>query len=78
AVNAPNLVLVHGDANEMARLRHALTAKFEKMTISTPRNCATVEIEFQGEKMAKMIGKINESQKTQGILIGKDFEYQIV
>lgn len=92
-IQAPNLVLVHGDSNEMNRLKNALLRKYEdtpdKMKIFAPRNCEKVELEFRGEKMAKIIGSAakaksdveeeeNVKKIVSGILVGKDFEYQIM
>lgn len=58
-VGSQNLVLVHGDANEMGRLRSALASRYAEreipLHIHTPRNCETVELHFRGEKLAKVI-----------------------
>jgi cleavage and polyadenylation specificity factor subunit 3 len=53
-------VLVHGEANEMSRLKAALMREYEddpntKMDIYNPRNTVAVELSFRGEKMAKVI-----------------------
>jgi cleavage and polyadenylation specificity factor subunit 3 len=96
-VNAPNLILVHGDSNEMSRLKGALAHKYDEIkdriqNIFTPRNCEKVELEFRGEKIAKIIGaaakstlsgedvgqSIESGRLISGILVGKDFEYQIM
>ena len=57
-VASKNLVLVHGDGNEMNRLRMALTSKYadreDSLVIYTPRNCESVRLYFRGEKMAKV------------------------
>lgn len=52
-------VLVHGEQNEMSRLKTALTREFEadpknKMQIHNPRNTVAVELYFRGEKTAKV------------------------
>eukprot|EP00842_Homolaphlyctis_polyrhiza_P005194 jgi/Hompol1/5676/HPOL_004648-RA len=61
-VGSQNLVLVHGDSNEMNRLRSALQSRYAErevpLQIHTPRNCETVELVFRGEKMAKIIGSL--------------------
>ena len=63
-----SLVLVHGDSNEMGRLRGALQSKYSEadkaLQIHTPRNCETIELYFRGEKMAKTIGKIAKDGKS--------------
>jgi cleavage and polyadenylation specificity factor subunit 3 len=57
-VNAPHVVLVHGEANAMLRLKLALQQKFadseENTKVYTPRNCETLSLHFRGEKMAKV------------------------
>lgn len=67
----PHLVLVHGEQNEMHRLKAALTHKYSHaqpeapdaarppaMAIHTPRNCEAVTLTFAGEKMLKVHGKL--------------------
>jgi cleavage and polyadenylation specificity factor subunit 3 len=87
AVASPHLVLVHGDANEMGRLRGALDDKYEgrdkPLRIYTPRNCEVVEFYFRGEKMAKTLGSLAkaapvEDENIQGILVSRDFQYNII
>ncbi|TPX56229.1 hypothetical protein PhCBS80983_g04699 [Powellomyces hirtus] len=86
-VGASNLVLVHGDSNEMGRLKSALQSKYAErdipLHIHTPKNCETVELYFRGEKMAKTIGHLathpptNASPLT-GILVCRDFTYHLL
>lgn len=86
AIGAPNLILVHGDSNEMGRLRSALHSRFnekEKSTrIFTPKNCETVSFHFRGEKRAKFIGSIiedlQEQNRVSGILLSKDYSYHLL
>ena len=52
-------VLVHGEQNEMARLKAALLREYEddteyQMQVHNPRNTVAVELHFRGEKMAKV------------------------
>lgn len=52
-------VLVHGEQNEMARLKAALMREYEddpdtKMEVHNPRNTIAVELTFRGEKVAKV------------------------
>lgn len=86
-IHAPNLILVHGEQSEMMRLKNALQHRFETsprpVIIFTPRNCETVELTFRGEKSAKIIGSLasaglREGEKIAGVLVGKDFEYQLM
>ncbi|XJO71611.1 hypothetical protein BDV3_001096 [Batrachochytrium dendrobatidis] len=64
-VGSQNLILVHGDSNEMGRLRSALQSRYAErevpLHIYTPRNCETVELVFRGEKMAKVVGLLAQS-----------------
>lgn len=51
--------------------------------IHTPRNCESVELSFSGEKFIKLTGKLakaknNSGDAISGILVGKDFDYQLV
>lgn len=62
-----HLVLVHGESNEMFRLRNALQRKYDereesaKTVIHTPRNCETVKLSFHGEKVVKIVGSLASS-----------------
>lgn len=51
--------MVHGDSMQMKRLKHALTDKYteakRQIQIYTPQNCETVEFEFKGDKLAKVL-----------------------
>jgi cleavage and polyadenylation specificity factor subunit 3 len=49
-------VLVHGDANEMGRLKQALVLKYENKSIQifSPKNGQAVLLHFRAEKMAKV------------------------
>ncbi|KAJ1344668.1 hypothetical protein BSLG_000191 [Batrachochytrium salamandrivorans] len=64
-VGSQNLVLVHGDSNEMGRLRSALQSRYAErevpLYIHTPRNCETIEFVFRGEKMAKIVGSLAQA-----------------
>ncbi|KAJ3328415.1 Cleavage and polyadenylation specificity factor subunit 3 [Blyttiomyces sp. JEL0837] len=86
-VAAPNLVLVHGDQNEMGRLKSALASRYseqdQQLHIFTPKNCEPVELYFRGEKMAKVIGNLaidtpRANTRLEGILVSKDFTYRLI
>ena len=52
-------MLVHGEQNEMARLKAALIREYEddseyNIEVYNPRNTQAVELQFRGEKMAKV------------------------
>ena len=84
----PHVVLVHGEANEMNRLKSALTREYEadpetKINFYNPRNTVAVELKFRGEKMAKVIGNLakekpEEGAALSGILIKRNFNYHVV
>ncbi|KAI8967624.1 beta-lactamase-like protein [Mycotypha africana] len=86
-VKAPHVILVHGEANAMYRLKSALQSKYsereENVTVYTPKNCDTVKLHFRGEKMAKTIGRLaekypTENQPLNGVLVVKDFQLNIM
>ncbi|KAJ3225686.1 Cleavage and polyadenylation specificity factor subunit 3 [Clydaea vesicula] len=87
-VAAPNLILVHGEANQMGRLRKALEDKYHEreqpLKICTPRNCEVVELHFRGEKMAKQtLGSLAEEfpideELVEGVLVSRDYQYNII
>lgn len=81
----PNIILVHGEANEMGRLKQKLTSLFAdgNTKIITPKNCQSVEMHFNSEKMAKTVGKLAEKtpevgEIVSGLLVKKGFTYQIM
>lgn len=81
----PNIILVHGEANEMGRLQQKLVNQFSKSNtkILTPKNCQSVEMYFSSEKMAKTIGVLAEKtpevgETVSGLLVKKGFAYQIM
>ncbi|XP_030441367.2 cleavage and polyadenylation specificity factor subunit 3-I [Syzygium oleosum] len=84
-VMPPNIVLVHGEANEMGRLKQKLVTQFadRNTKIITPKNCQSVEMYFNSEKMAKTIGRLAEKtpevgETVSGLLVKKGFTYQIM
>ncbi|CAI8036078.1 Cleavage and polyadenylation specificity factor subunit 3 [Geodia barretti] len=84
----PHVVLVHGEQNEMARLRAALVREYEdneeiNMEIHSPRNTQAVELYYRGEKMAKVMGSLatkppHEGQTLSGVLIKRGFNYHLI
>ncbi len=88
-IRPPHLVLVHGDRNEMYRLKHALQSKYQernegdRMEIHTPENAKTVELFFRGEKMARTVGTLASDAPTNdtrlgGVLVARDFRYSLL
>ena len=58
----PHVILVHGEANEMGRLKGALQRKFEserkEIQVFNPKNCQTVSIEMKKDKLIKAVGRL--------------------
>ncbi|ORY51891.1 cleavage and polyadenylation specificity factor 3, isoform CRA_b [Rhizoclosmatium globosum] len=88
-VGAQNLVLVHGEQNQMGRLKSALASKYQEsesgatLNIFTPKNCESVELYFKGEKMAKAMGTLaknplKQNTRVEGVLVAKDFTYRLI
>lgn len=83
-----HVVLVHGEQNEMNRLKSALTREYENdpnanIKFYNPRNTHAVELYFKGEKTAKVMGKLatkkpENGDPVTGILVKRDFKYHIV
>ncbi|XP_069132461.1 cleavage and polyadenylation specificity factor subunit 3-like [Argopecten irradians] len=88
ALKPPHVVLVHGEQNEMSRLKAALIREYEddteyQMLVHNPRNTVPVTLHFRGEKMAKVVGKLasekpSQDQKVTGILVKRNFNYHIM
>ncbi|EPS69934.1 hypothetical protein M569_04826, partial [Genlisea aurea] len=81
----PNIILVHGEANEMGRLKQKLLSVFSdgNTKIMTPKNCQSVGMHFNSQKMAKTIGKMGAKTpevggSVSGLLVKKGFTYQIM
>lgn len=84
----PHIVLVHGEQNEMSRLKAALIREYEDSTdyridIYNPPNGKAVELHFRGEKMAKVVGKLaaerpRQKGKVSGVLVKRNFNYHIM
>jgi cleavage and polyadenylation specificity factor subunit 3 len=81
----PYVILVHGDANEMSRLKASLVNRYEgkNIEILTPKNCQTVQLKFRGAKTAKVVGSLasvppREGTIVAGLLVRKDFGYTIL
>ena len=86
-VKAQHVVLVHGEQNNMSRLRAALQSKYsdrsEDIKIHTPRNCEPLKLRFRSERTAKAIGRIAAKPPApgdviDGLLVSKDFAYTIL
>jgi cleavage and polyadenylation specificity factor subunit 3 len=88
ALNPPHIVLVHGEHNEMMRLKQGLLREFEgnedfQSVIHTPRNTQGVELYFRGEKMAKVMGQLavtqrGDGEELSGVLVKRGFNYHLI
>lgn len=88
ALKPPQVVLVHGEANEMGRLKAALIREYEadpdtKIQFHNPRNTVAVELFFRGEKLAKVVGSLavakpEEGAPVSGILVKRNFNYHLL
>lgn len=84
----PHVVLVHGEQNEMSRLKAALQREYEddpntSMQLHNPKNTHAVELYFRGEKTAKVMGSLAvEKPKPgdilSGILVKRNFNYHVL
>eukprot|EP00795_Rhopilema_esculentum_P012680 gene12680-3393_t len=84
----PHIVLVHGEQNEMSRLKAALIRDFDEKGLShiqvyNPKNVQSVQLHFRGEKMAKVIGSLASEQPANGksisgLLLKRGFNYHIM
>ncbi|XP_039259964.2 cleavage and polyadenylation specificity factor subunit 3-like [Styela clava] len=87
-IKPPHIVLVHGEANEMGRLKAALNREYEddletSIKIHNPKNTESVQLYFRGEKMAKVMGSLamkrpKHGDKLSGILVKRNFNYHIL
>ncbi|KAK6626585.1 Cleavage and polyadenylation specificity factor 73 [Polyplax serrata] len=88
ALKPPHVVLVHGEQNEMSRLKAALKREYEddpntSIEIHNPRNTTAVELYFRGEKTVKVMGTLAMQKplpgdKVSGILVKRNFNYHLL
>lgn len=86
-------VLVHGEKNNMSRLKGALESIHNKgdkkmIHLHSPQNCSTVKLTFQNSKTVRAIdvlkgnigvnGKLTAGTPLSGLLIQQDFAYTLV
>ncbi|XP_049877390.1 cleavage and polyadenylation specificity factor 73 isoform X2 [Pectinophora gossypiella] len=80
----PHVVLVHGEQNEMSRLKAALQREHRgRLAIHTPRNTQQLALTFRGDKTAKVMGSLameppEPGRHLQGILVKRNFNYHIL
>ena len=60
----PNIILVHGDSQQMKKLKNELNIEFrDKLQILTPRNCQLVKLKLMSKKNAKILGQLAKEIK---------------
>ncbi|CAH2089086.1 unnamed protein product [Euphydryas editha] len=80
----PHVVLVHGEQNEMSRLKAALQREHRgRLQLHTPRNTQLLALTFRGDRTAKVMGSLAmeppvPGQTLQGILVKRNFNYHIL
>ena len=83
----PHIMLVHGEANEMSRLKGALQREYEDNenppTLHNPKNTQAVQLHFRGEKTAKVMGTLaidspKPGHKLSGVLVKRNFSYHLL
>lgn len=87
ALRPPHIMLVHGEANEMNRLKAALQREYEDSenppVLHNPRNTVAVQLHFRGEKTAKVMGTLaidppKPGHKLSGVLVKRNFSYHLL
>ena len=88
SLRPPNVVLVHGERNEMGRLKSALEREYEcnrdyPIKVFNPANLQTIAFHFKGDQMAKLMGGLVQQAPSKGapvagVLIKKNFKCQLV
>ncbi|XP_054716076.1 cleavage and polyadenylation specificity factor 73-like [Uloborus diversus] len=84
----PHIVLVHGEQNEMGRLKAAVIREYEDdqdvhIEVYNPRNTQGVELYFRGEKTAKVMGTLavqppQPQTPLSGVLVKRNFSYHLL
>ncbi|XP_045452248.1 cleavage and polyadenylation specificity factor 73 [Melitaea cinxia] len=80
----PHVVLVHGEQNEMSRLKAALQREHRgRLQLHTPRNTQLLSLIFRGDRTAKVMGSLAmeppvPGRPLQGILVKRNFNYHIL
>lgn len=88
SLKPPHIVLVHGEQNEMSRLKSAIIREYEDDTdvhieVHNPRNTQSVQLYFRGEKTAKVMGSLaiknpTPGHKLSGVLVKRNFSYHLL
>jgi cleavage and polyadenylation specificity factor subunit 3 len=89
ALKPAHIILVHGEATEMGKLKDGLIRQYDNdldynIQVYNPKNTQEVELYFRGEKSAKVIGKLASNIMPQvdteisGILVKRNFKYHLM
>ncbi|KAI6221964.1 hypothetical protein M3Y99_01517600 [Aphelenchoides fujianensis] len=83
-----HLILVHGEMNEMNRLKAGIIRQFDadpdaKIEVHNPRNTESVNLSFRGQKTAKVVGELAvrppaDQAILSGILLRHNYNYQLL
>ncbi|OBA14138.1 uncharacterized protein OGAPODRAFT_17082 [Ogataea polymorpha] len=89
-VNPKAIILVHGETNQMGRLKSALLSKYQKfkgteneIKVYNPRNSSKLSLSFEGIKVAKVMGQLatslpKEHDTINGVLVQKNFDLSLL
>lgn len=90
-VDPKHIILVHGQKDEMGRLKSALLLQYRKLpenkrpTITMPPNLQTVSLKFSRRRSAKVMGSLAlresepaEGEEVRGVLVTHNFTSKIV
>jgi len=90
-VDPKHIILVHGQKDEMGRLKSALLLQYRKLpenkrpTITMPPNLQTVSLKFARRRSAKVMGSLavrgaepQEGERVRGVLVTHNFTSKIV
>ena len=87
AIKPRHIVLVHGEQNEMSRMKAALTKEYADpnghvLDIYNPRNGQTIELPFKQDRQVRIVGefsnKINNGEVLSGVIIRENFKCRIM
>ncbi|KAI0395013.1 cleavage and polyadenylation specifity factor [Xylariaceae sp. FL0594] len=81
-INAPVVILVHGEQHNMMRLKSKLLSlnanKTEKTKVYSPRNCEELRIPFKTDKVAKVVGKLASIPPPKHLPLPGDVESELI
>eukprot|EP00906_Rhabdomonas_costata_P036586 RCo051313 len=85
ALEVTQVVLVHGDHNNIRKLKDRLTEEFKsrKLQVHSPKNTDVVKLHFARESVVRVVGSAasaypRPNSVLKGLLVAKDFQHLIV